>query len=776
MALMTGSRKTWGSVLFEPIERRILMAAVPINDAIAAAIVRVSDLSQYSTTMLREARDWAVTINPARDIGVVRQQLGASRFQPSELIDDVYVASFPSYRTGQSIARGIETYNPGLAAWPLVIDQVTPRFVPNDPSFPNQWHLQNTGQGGGTVGADANVVTAWDQYKGDGVVIGIVDDGVAPAHPDLQPNFRSDLSWDYVGNDADPSGGSHGVSVAGVANARGNNAVGVSGAAPNAQHAGIKLLGATTDSNVAAALALNKNSIDIYNNSWGPNDGGTTLGGAGPLALASLANAAQTGRSGRGNIWVWACGNGGDNDNVNFDSYANSRYTIAVAAITNSGVRSSYSERGAPNLVAAYSNGGSLGITTTSGTSGYTSSFGGTSSASPLAAGVIALMLDANPGLTWRDVQHILVNSAEKIDPTNFDWTNNGAGHHVNHYYGYGGIDAQAAVELAQTWTNVAPEVTATTGTINVNQAIPNLNATGISNSVNVADAIKLESDEIVFNATHTARGQLQIILTSPSGTQSVLATKRTDTGDNFANWVFDTKRCWDEDARGTWTIRVTDDAGTDVGTFNSYKLNFYGTPIAAAPIVSGNQFAFDGFTLPAAPHRLSYTFSQAVGNSIDPSDLQLVNTTTSTPVPTGNVAVSYNSGTNTATFTFPGYTNGVLPNGQYSATLLAAGVLTDVGGTPLPANHVSNFFFLAGDANHDASVNLTDFNTLAANFGQSGKIFGQGDFNYDGTVNLSDFNILSGVFGTTVGPASSLGHTQFSSKPLSDPLDELLA
>jgi subtilisin family serine protease len=192
---MMSSRKQRGSAVFEPIERRILMAAVPVNDAIAAAIARVSDLSQYSTAALRNAREWAVTINPTRDVGGLQQRLGAAQFRPSGLIDDVYLASFPAYRTGQSIARGIETYNPGLAAWPLVADQVATRFVPNDPSFPSQWHLQNTGQGGGTPGADANVVTAWEQYKGDGVVIGIVDDGVAPAHPDLAPNFRADLSW-----------------------------------------------------------------------------------------------------------------------------------------------------------------------------------------------------------------------------------------------------------------------------------------------------------------------------------------------------------------------------------------------------------------------------------------------------------------------------------------------------------------------------------------------------------------------------------------------------
>jgi subtilisin-like proprotein convertase family protein len=579
------------NVSIESIERRLLMAGDPVSDAIKSAIARVADRSQYTEAAIRDARHWGMTVAEGANVNRLKQDLGAATFTPAGLIDDVYLATFPIDRTGQSILRALDRFNAGQFAWPIVNQEATTRFIPNDPQFPNQWHLKNTGQGGGLVGFDANVETAWDNYLGDGVVVGVVDDGVAPTHPDLSPTYRADLSWDWVGGDADPSGGSHGVSVAGVSSAKGNNAVGVSGSAPNSQHAGLKLLGATSDPNVAAALTWKKHDISLYNNSWGPSDSGTVLGGAGPLAAAAMQDAAFTGRNGLGNIFVWACGNGGNNDDVNADSYANSRFTVAVGAMTNTGVRSSYSERGASLLVGAHSNGGTLGITTTSGTSGYTSSFGGTSSASPLAAGVIALMLDANPNLTWRDVQHILVHSAEKVNPADTDWQVNGAGHDINHKYGYGGIDAAAAVALSQTWTNVAPEITATTGTVNVNQAIPNNDTNGISHSVVVGEAIKLETVEIVFNATHTARGQLQVHLTSPSGTQAVLINERPDTGDNFSNWVFTSKRSWDEISQGTWTIRVIDDSGTDVGTFNSYKLNFYGTNAVTSPSVFGTVF-----------------------------------------------------------------------------------------------------------------------------------------------------------------------------------------
>ena len=164
-------------------------------------------------------------------------------------------------------------------------------------------------------------------------------------------------------------------------------------------------------------------------------------------------------------------------------------------------------------------------------------------------------------------------------------------------------------------------------------------------------------------------------------------------------------------------------------------------------PAVNGSSFLFDGATLPAAPHRLTYTFSENVAASLGANDLLLENLTTGATVPTANIAVSYNTATNTATFTFPGFSNGILPDGNYRATLLASGV-TDPAGNPLPGNHVSTFFFLNGDANRDGRVNLSDFNILAANFGQSGRNFAQGDFTYDGIVNLADFNVLASRFG----------------------------
>jgi len=480
--------------------------------------------------------------------------------------------------------------------------QQTTRSIPNDPLFATQWHLRNTGQSGGTAGEDARLPAAWDVATGAGVVIGVVDDGVQGSHPDLSANYRADLSYDFNGNDVDPSPGTgddHGTAAAGVAVARGNNALGVSGTAPAAGLAGIRLIAqTTTDQEEADGLTHRLQDIDIYSNSWGPNDDGVTLEAPGPLTRAAFARGVTTGRGGLGSIYVWAAGNGLDvDDNSNYDGYANSRYTIAVSAVDHAGRQSWYSEPGANILVAAPSSGGTatvdaggivttdrtgtLGYNTASTASGgdYANDFGGTSSATPLVAGVAALMLEANPGLGWRDVQHVLAASARRNDPNDAGWSRNGAGRWINDKYGFGVVDAAAAVNLARTWQNVAAEVVARSGTISVGRAIPDASAGGVSSTFTVGADITVESVEIVFSATHASRGHLQVVLTSPSGTRSVLATPRADTGDNYAGWTFSTVRDWGESAAGTWTLTVSDLTAGTAGSFGSWAINVYGTP-----------------------------------------------------------------------------------------------------------------------------------------------------------------------------------------------------
>ncbi len=184
------------------------------------------------------------------------------------------------------------------------------------------------------------------------------------------------------------------------------------------------------------------------------------------------------------------------------------------------------------------------------------------------------------------------------------------------------------------------------------------------------------------------------------------------------------------------------------------------------------------------APHVFEIGFSENVGASLSASDLEVVNLATGVPVPAGSIAVTFNSTTNIADFTFPGFANGVLPDGNYRATLRGLGVSNNAG-IPMAGDLQFGFFFLSGDANHDGIVNLQDFDTLAANFGQSPRDFTQGDFTYDGLVNLADFNILAARFGLVLtgtesdsgggkgSPASPFSATRAS--PTNDPLQELL-
>ena len=587
----------------EQLEPRRALSASPNRVGIIvddAAFARAAALVNPTPLEEAQATRWVVRMSPGTDVAAAAAVLGATAARPTGIVADTFIWEFPQTAAGSipdTLSTASNTRSHGVvAAYPLVARQQQPRLIPDDPLFANQWHLRNTGQSGGTAGEDANVAGVWDTYRGTGVTIAIVDDGLQHAHPDLVSHYVAAASYDFNDDDPDPTPvgtDGHGTAAGGVAAATGDNGLGVSGAAPGASLAGLRLIaGPADDLMEATALTYALADVDIYSNSWGPADSGTQLAGPGPLTLAALEQGITEGRGGLGAIYVWSAGNGLDsNDNVNYDGYANSRFTIAVTAIDNQGQQSWYAEPGAAILVAAPSNGGTLDITTTDlvGTAGYntattaaggdyTNTFGGTSSAAPLVSGVVALMLEANPNLGWRDVQHVLVDSARRNDPTDADWLQNGDGRWVNHKYGFGAVDASAAVTLAENWTAVGPEVQASSGTRTVGLAIPDNNPTGISTSFTMSADLATEWVEVTFSATHPFRGDLEVVLTSPSGTQSVLAEERLDSGNNYAGWKFTSARHWGESSAGTWTLTVRDLAADDLGTFTSWSLDIYGT------------------------------------------------------------------------------------------------------------------------------------------------------------------------------------------------------
>jgi len=505
---------------------------------------------------------------------------------------------------------------------PQLARQQKKRFIPNDTLFSQQWHLRNTGQGSGLAGADVNVTSVWDSYKGAGLRIGVVDDGLQTTHPDLSANVDSvnDRDWnDGTPDDPNPvlSVDFHGTSCAGVAAGRGNNNLGISGAAPEATLVGLRLIGAaTTDSQEAEAIGWKNDIIQVKSNSWGPNDDAMRLEGPGTLTLAALQTAVTSGRGGKGTIILWAGGNGGDvGDDSNYDGYANSIYTIAVAALGNTGTQAYYSEPGANLIVTAPSSGGTLGIVTTdlTGASGYntgsvagdlsdnnyTNDFGGTSSATPLAAGCVALLLQANPNLGWRDVQEILIRSATKNHAADTDWADNAAGIHFNHKYGAGLINTQAAVTMASTWTNLVAQTSTSSAQTGLSVAIPDNNANGITRSFDLsASNLRVEQVTLTLSATHISRGQLAVTLTSPSGMVSRLAERHADTGDHYSAWTFSSVRCWGENSQGIWMLRVSDLTSGTTGTLTAATLTVHGTtagPVNQPPVIASASLSASG-------------------------------------------------------------------------------------------------------------------------------------------------------------------------------------
>jgi len=484
-------------------------------------------------------------------------------------------------------------------------------FWPDDPLFRDQWYLSNGARPSGSsrqssqLRYDLNVVPSWQRgITGAGVVIGIVDDGVDYLHPDLRPNYRADLGIDLVDGDRDPladpnNGDLHGTSVAGIAAGRGGNGMGITGVAPWAAFTAIRLTaGYVGDREEALAINHRFQAIAIYNNSWGPPDG-VGLSAPGPLVQAALVRGVRRGRNGLGSLYVWAGGNGRlDGDNVNYDGYANSRYVIAVGALDRWGRQAEYSESGACLLVSAYGDDGyRQGIASTDlrrtggynfnalGVYGanyrdlnYTNDFGGTSAAAPMVSGVLALMLQANRRLSWRDSHHILVRTAQRNDPTHTDWQVNGAGRWVNHHYGFGAVNGAAAVNLARTWRSVSPERQIATPLLSVNAPIPTRQR-GHQSTVLMEQNLRVERVEVLFTATHARSADLRIVLTSPDGTASVLAeTNPMRQFGQYRRWVFTSTRHWDEWSAGNWTLSVSDGRPGYTGRWNNWQLRVYGT------------------------------------------------------------------------------------------------------------------------------------------------------------------------------------------------------
>ncbi|CAN9506834.1 unnamed protein product [Ophioblennius macclurei] len=448
----------------------------------------------------------------------------------------------------------------------------------NDPKWANMWYIHCNDQKS-RCRSEMNVLAAWQRgYTGKNVVVTILDDGIERNHPDLVQNYDYLASYDVNGNDHDPTPrygarreNIHGTRCAGEVAAAANNSHCIIGIAHNARIGGIRMLdGDVTDIVEAKSLGIRPDYIHIYSASWGPKDDGMTVDGPGPLTKKAFEQGIAKGRQGLGSIFVWASGNGGrQGDHCSCDGYTSSIYTISISSTTENGNKPWYLEACSSIMATTYSSGefNERKIFTTDTSQRCTDGHTGTSVSAPMVAGVVALALEANRLLTWRDVQHLLVRTSRPVHLKADDWKTNAAGHRVSHLYGFGLVDAEAMVLEAAKWRTVPPQHTCMqmperrTRHIHPGQSL--------NSSVFISGCSQdpeqhvdyLEHVVVKVLIVHPRRGDMEIHLVSPSGTRSQLLAKRLLDNSNkgFRNWEFMTVHFWGERAEGTWTLEITD-------------------------------------------------------------------------------------------------------------------------------------------------------------------------------------------------------------------------
>ncbi|WP_068647419.1 S8 family serine peptidase [Thiomicrospira sp. XS5] len=332
--------------------------------------------------------------------------------------------------------------------------------------------------------------------------------------------------------------------------------------------------------------------------------------------------------------------------NLNQETENNSPYQIVVGAFNAAGVRSSYSNTGsaiwlsapggeygfdAPALMTTDQSGCDAGYSQTfvastsfnRGATGsgnelcnYYSSFNGTSSATPIVSGVVALLLEANSDLTWRDVKHILAATARQIDPSleannlslgnvqivvEQGWVENAAGYHFSNAYGFGAVNVREAMQMALDWKSVQTHLpdmvieTLPNQTLDSENTIPSGSPLGLVKKQNVTSSMIVESIQLRLNISATSYGAYPNIdpsdylieLTSPSGTRSILLTpfNAYQSGHDMEGILLTSNAFYGELANGEWTLKVIDmDNGTNnriyhggEGQLDDFQFTLYG-------------------------------------------------------------------------------------------------------------------------------------------------------------------------------------------------------
>lgn len=422
------------------------------------------------------------------------------------------------------------------------VEFAEPNFIrlikPNtdDTFFDNQWSINNQGYLGGTVDADMDVEEAWAFSTGDGIVVAVIDEGVDLTHPDLTENLLP--GFDATGNNSngapnEENNDAHGTACAGIIAAVANNEIGTVGVSYDARLLPIRIgfsnglpLGdinrrwITSDNWVANGINWAwQNGADILSNSWGGGSSSNTI-------TTAINSAVNDGRDGKGAIVLFSTGN--NNGNVFYPAILEN--VIAV------GASSMCDERKSPtscdneswwgsnfgNEIDVVAPGVEIWTSDISGANGYTNGdddpdFNGTSSACPNTAGVVALILSANPNLTQQEAREILERNTDKIDGYVYSDTSGHPNGIWNNEVGYGRVNAFAAVQEAVaslTPTLTGPSLLCTSDTSFTLSGVP----TGQTVSWSVSSNLQLVSS----NATGAT---VRAVSSSTSGSATLTAT-----------------------------------------------------------------------------------------------------------------------------------------------------------------------------------------------------------------------------------------------------------
>lgn len=488
------------------------------------------------------------------------------------------------------IAADLQGRKEVLTAEPDLGFQVSFKHVPQDTRYQDQWHLKNRGDLLGLMSdADVKAEEAWNYIQGTrDIIVCVMDDAFDLEHPDFAGPGKIVAAKDFGEEDFDPNpvleDDNHGTACAGVAIAE-QNGLGVVGLAPGCAFMPIRMSTWLSDESLEELFQYAiDNHADVISCSWSASAWDFPLS---TKIHGIIHKAATQGRSnGKGCVILFAAGNEDRplDDVVNgvtsHQGFALHPDVVSVGASNSLDQRSAYSNHGPELSLCAPSSGSpGRGITTTDrrGAKGYssgdyTSSFGGTSSATPLAAGLAALILSVNPELTSAEVRTLMMETADKIDQENGQYEND-----HSPLYGHGRINAHRAVAAAagDNPENRLPEVLLIEHRIN--KPIPDFDE--VQDPIIFPLEVQINSIEVSVDIRHTWSSDLRVFLISPQGHEVILHNRAGGSQDN----VIQTYRSSDDpelfepivgtNAKGDWRLRIMDLAEADVGTLLKWSV-----------------------------------------------------------------------------------------------------------------------------------------------------------------------------------------------------------